>query len=65
MYLIKNPPDTPELEAGCDILREIYWREYGRGWREALESIKRILEQPAPSPNEATVEQTQEGNVDG
>ena len=40
-------PDTPELAKACEMLREIYWREYGRGWRDAVENIKRVLEQPA------------------
>ena len=40
-------PDTPELARAIDMLRTIYWREYGRGWREAIENVKRVLEQPA------------------
>ena len=36
--------DTPELKAAIDMLRAIYWREYGRGWREACLRVKEILE---------------------
>ena len=42
-------PDPPELINACNMLREIYWREYGRGWREACAHVKRVLEQqPIP-----------------
>ena len=40
-------PDSPELIKACDMLREIYWREYGRGWREAIAAVQKVLEQPA------------------
>jgi hypothetical protein len=40
-------PDPPELAKAIDTLRTIYWREYGRGWREAVENVKRVLEQHA------------------
>lgn len=39
-------PDPPEL-AACDVLRQIYWREYGRGWREATQRVKEVLEREA------------------
>ena len=42
------PPDTPEISTACDMLRGIYWREYGRGWRDAFAYVKRILELPPP-----------------
>lgn len=41
-------PDPPELARACDMLREIYWREYGRGFREAIANVQRILEQQSP-----------------
>lgn len=51
-------PDPPELSAACDMLRQIYWREYGRGWREATQRVKEVLEREAeavrdsePSPS--------------
>ena len=37
-------PDPPEIAKACEILREIYWAEYCRGWREACAHIKRTLE---------------------
>lgn len=40
-------PDPPELAKACDMLREIYWREYGRGWKAAIDGIKKGLEQQA------------------
>lgn len=40
-------PDPPELVAACDVLRQIYWREYGRGWREATQRVKEVLEREA------------------
>jgi len=43
-----EPADTPELKAAIEMLRQIYWREYGRGWREATAAIKRVLEMTAP-----------------
>lgn len=42
-------PDTPELAAGVDMLRQIYWREYGRGWREAVSKVKEVLERDVPA----------------
>lgn len=55
-----SQPDPPELIKACDMLREIYWREYGRGWRAAVANVKNILEQ-APLPvnydDEVTAEQ--------
>lgn len=32
--------DVPELEAAFNLLRQIYWREYGRGWREVIAKIR-------------------------
>ena len=40
-------PDPPELAAAIDMLRQIYWREYGRGWKEAVQRVKVVLEQEA------------------
>jgi hypothetical protein len=37
--------DSPELARTINMLREIYWREYGRGWKAAIEGIKKGLEQ--------------------
>lgn len=42
--MTERRPDTPELAAACDLLREIYWREYGRGWQEAVQKVKDVLE---------------------
>lgn len=41
--------DPPELQRAIDLLREIYWREFGRGWRAAIEGItKGLAQQDAP-----------------
>lgn len=40
-------PDTPELAVAIDMLRQIYWREYGRGWKEAVQRVRAVLEQEA------------------
>jgi hypothetical protein len=40
--------DPPELQAGIEMLRKIYWREYGRGWREACQHMGRILQSAPP-----------------
>ena len=54
-------PDPPELVRACDMLREIYWREYGRGWRDATEHVKRVLESPpADYDNSIAAEQRQD-----
>lgn len=37
--------DPPELAKAIALLREIYWREYVRGWRAAIDVIKKGLEQ--------------------
>ncbi len=49
-------PDPPELTKGIDMLRTIYWREYGRGWREAVENVKRVLEQHAKPVSDGEAE---------
>ena len=41
------PPDTSELTKACNMLRQIYNRKYGRGWREAVAHLKRILDKAA------------------
>lgn len=46
--MTESKMDTPELAAAIGDLRAIYWREYGRGWREACQHIKEILEREAP-----------------
>jgi hypothetical protein len=38
-------PDPPELARAIDALRQIYWREYGRGWKDAVANIQRVLTQ--------------------
>lgn len=53
------PPDTPELTKACNMLREIYNREYGRGWRKAVAYVKCVLEQqplPVSYDDEVTAE---------
>lgn len=42
-----HPPDPPELANAIGMLRQIYWREYGRGWREANQRVREILEREA------------------
>lgn len=43
--------DVPELEAAFKLLRTIYWREYGRGWRKTIETIRSVAADPGPAPD--------------
>lgn len=38
----QRPADTAELEAAVNLLRKIYWREHGRGWRKTIETIRNV-----------------------
>ncbi len=48
-------PDPDELRAAIEMLRSIYWREYGRGWKDAVQSVKEILERHQPPTDTGSV----------
>ncbi len=50
-----HSPDPPELVKAIETLREIYWREYGRGWRAAIEGIQKGLAQMPHEPADAEI----------
>lgn len=44
--------DVPELEAAFNLLRKIYWREYGRGWRTVIGTIRNVAADPGSSDHD-------------
>lgn len=63
--MTESKQDPPELQAGIEMLRSIYWREYGRGWREACQRVKEILEREPPIYGAETVAEVRKVFADG